>query len=252
MKVANDPKDGLPVDLEEAVYQHRLQTAQPMTVVDADHDALMRSDWMDAAQVFTLMQTRGSTKEGTESSILSQASLEHDGRPVIRTRARQLIFMPAPFSNKQVERYTDRIIRVWMWWGELVSSDWGGGSFAVKTDDPYGTWTMHGVEFLSDDLKSLGLIQGDPVNVASSTQLMEKPTRAGGRKRKPEWDTFIAELALAAADGEVLPSMTETQLLKLVNDRLALREVGEMPRATVQSAIAATLSRFREDDAEEE
>ncbi len=250
MKVPNDPTDGLPVDLDEAVRQNGMRSLHP---VQSGSWESLGGEWADASQVLKMLQDRGSTLESINGSILHLAATDDDGRALLRTRARRSTFTPAKFTSKPIESYTNNIIEVWMWWGTLSSPDWGGGGFSIQTEDPYGTWVLQGVEFSMDDLKERGLAARGNAAVSTGIGATVEPDTgpSRGRKRKGGWNDFVAELALAAGDGKVTSTMTESQLLKLINDRLADRGIGEMARATVQEAIAAVLKRFRQDDADD-
>lgn len=74
---------------------------------------------------------------------------------------------------------------------------------------------------------------------------VEKIKRRGGRPRNETWNEWVTYLALTAADGDVQGKMTDSDLIKKIAERMAEDGLDELPRTTVQTAVAALLEVFR-------
>lgn len=129
--------------------------------------------------------------------------------------------------------------------------DWVAGTFraTVRRGLRDGRFDVvaYGVEFSDTDL---GPLTGGRATSAAASAEPSPPTKAkggGGRRRAAEWNDWIAALALLAADGKIQASLTQTELLKMVADKMAEWEINEMSRSTVQGAADRVLGAFRDE-----
>ncbi len=113
--------------------------------------------------------------------------------------------------------------------------------------DPPLNLTFYAIECQRHDLLAVMGLTDAPLMNSSQTRT-DPPPLGRGARRKGVWDDWVASLAWLCIDGKVHGGLTQTELLNLVANDMAARDIEEVPRSTAQGAVSRVLDVLRKED----
>jgi hypothetical protein len=208
-------------------------------------------EWLSASAALCMVQERIASGD----AAISIATRALAG--LVKTRAAHLSAdQPGGRRGHPVVKEADNVeVPKAFWWAKghpALQQNWATGDFSTWIDDTY-EWRAFGVEFAKGDVVKMLLpvhvpVPVDSVRVPEPDEVaMTSPSNKEGRRREPAWNDWVAALAIVAANGEVNSTLTQTLLLKLINEQLGKWEIEEMSRSTVQSAVVRVLEAFEKE-----
>lgn len=194
-------------------------------------------EWVSAREAIESLG--GSPGEATDSPV-ARSVMRHalEGRILARAAEFQRILR----EHKTTETNVDVPSEFWTnTKGHVIEQDWIAGSFAALNPklQYLEQWKAYGVQFNKDGVVALGGRFDDAPSRVSGH------AHGGGRPRGEQWPEFIAELCLWAYDAESPWKMNSNRLLNEINDRLAKRDLDEMPRSTARDTLVAVVKAFK-------
>jgi len=205
----------------------------------------MTDGWVAARDVFMLDQKGNAVIEWAAQELVSSRCVKTVGVE-IQAGEDGYVALPARFWEG-MKRRTGSAYRDWA--AGNFTSEFRGSRFrdtpqsilAIKVE-----FALRELDRMSDGRMSKLLAAQKPKEFTVAEEVpVAKSTR--GRRRKSEWNDWVAAVAIVANDGNVNGSLTETDLFELVSNKLAEWGLEEQPRSTVQPAMQAILKRLRED-----